>query len=553
MIKFIKKPTSIIILVLLIIGFAIAIYFHFNQEKKSNLDITAVKRATIYQIVSVTGRVKPAEKVDLAFEKGGKVSAIYADVGKQVSEGEILVTLENAELIALLNQAKANLEAEQAKLNELEKGTREEEIQTYKTKVTNAERSLLDAQKNLETMKEKSIALLNDVYSSAISSAQDAINVGKNALLTLTDIQFSHFLTSSQESVRIANAKAVAVKCLLGADNAGYWTNKFIALSEGGAYKAVKNAIENPSFENIDQALNETIFALQKVKEALDVVPITDAFTSTEKTNLITEKNNVNSKITIISGKQTAISVQKTTNEVNIKSAESAVVSAQNTLDSAKSELELKKAGNVSEEIIAQKARVESAKATVENYKAQIVKTILRAPISGMVIKQDAKVGEVISSGVSIISLFSNSEFEIETNIPEADIAKVKIGDSAKITLDAYGDNLTFEARVVKIDPAETMIEGVATYKTTLQFIKKYEGIKSGMTANVDILTDKRENVIVIPQRAVITKDEKKFVQILENGKEKEIEVEVGIKDSNGNIEVISGLNEGDKVVISSK
>lgn len=202
--------------------------------------------------------------------------------------------------------------------------------------------------------------------------------------------------------------------------------------------------------------------------------------------------------------------------------------------------------------ILSQQAQIKQAEANVENYQAQIAKTIIRAPISGTVTKQDAKVGEIVSANTPLVFLISTSQFEIEANIPEADIAKVKLGNAAKVTLDAYGSDVSFDVKVVAIDPAETIIDGVATYKTTFQFIDidKDERVKSGMTANIDISTEKRENVIVIPQRAVITKNGDKIVRVLNNETPKEVKVKTGLRGSDGNIEIIEGVSEGDKVII---
>ncbi len=133
-------------------------------------------------------------------------------------------------------------------------------------------------------------------------------------------------------------------------------------------------------------------------------------------------------------------------------------------------------------------------------------------------------------------------------------MAKVKIGDSARITLDAFGNDLVLEAKITKIDPAEIVIEGVATYKTILQFVKENVGIKSGMTANLDILTAQKENVIVVPRRTVVLKNGDKFIRILDSdGIVKEVKVETGLAGSDGNIEIVSGINEGDKVITSIK
>lgn len=134
--------------------------------------------------------------------------------------------------------------------------------------------------------------------------------------------------------------------------------------------------------------------------------------------------------------------------------------------------------------------------------------------------------------------------------MPEADIAKVKIENQAEITLDAYGNDELFVANVIAIDPAETVIDGVSTYKVTLQFSHENGRIKSGMTANINILSDKRENIIAIPQRAVTIKNGDKIVRIVDGEVILDRIVETGLRGSNGNIEIISGISEGDNVII---
>ena len=158
-----------------------------------------------------------------------------------------------------------------------------------------------------------------------------------------------------------------------------------------------------------------------------------------------------------------------------------------------------------------------------------------------------------MGANVSIISLISESEFEIEARVPEADIAAVKIGDFAQVTLDAYGNDVVFEARVVAIDPAETIVEGVATYKTTFAFLVKDARVRSGMTANIDVVTDRREGVVVVPRRAVITRGDEAFVRIMNSaGVVGEVKVKIGLVGSDGNAEIIGGIREGDAAVISS-
>ncbi|MFA6432176.1 MAG: efflux RND transporter periplasmic adaptor subunit, partial [Candidatus Margulisiibacteriota bacterium] len=235
---------------------------------------------------------------------------------------------------------------------------------------------------------------------------------------------------------------------------------------------------------------------------------------------------------------------------ISITDAEQALATANSDLSVEENDLILAKAGTIPEQISAQEAQVDKAGADVDLYKAQIVKTYLRSPIDGVVTKQDTKLGEIVSANAIIVSVISDTKYEMEVNVPEADIAKVKIGNSAKVTLDAYGSDVIFDAHVVSIEPAETIVEGVATYKTTLQFDKKEDSVKSGMTANIDILTDKKIGVLIIPQRSVLTKNGEKFVLIdAGSAQPEQKKIEIGLRGSDGMSEVISGLVEGDRII----
>ena len=96
------------------------------------------------------------------------------------------------------------------------------------------------------------------------------------------------------------------------------------------------------------------------------------------------------------------------------------------------------------------------------------------------------------------------------------------------------------------------MRDGVSTYRAILQFTDRDERIRSGMTANVRILTEKKENVISIPRRIVVERDGKKYVSV-QTGEDEIVEKEVttGSVSSSGAIEILTGLNEGDIVVLS--
>lgn len=200
-------------------------------------------------------------------------------------------------------------------------------------------------------------------------------------------------------------------------------------------------------------------------------------------------------------------------------------------------------------EVPVQVAMVEAAHATLLNYRSELSKTTLVSPIDGIISRQEAKIGQVVSSNTSLVSIISK-DFQIEAFIPEVLISGIKVGNTASITLDAYGEQDIFEAKIVHIDPAETIRDGVSTYKVKLAFSSPDERVRSGMTANVQIETFRKGPVRLIQERAVFRENSETFVYILsgENGQEK-VMVDIGERDSMGNVELISNLPEESKLI----
>lgn len=508
-----KNKRTILIVSAIVVVLAVAGYFLFRGEKGPTFETVAVERGDVTQEVSVTGTVKPAEDVYLSFENGGKVSRIYADVGDKVRVGDILIQLDNSEINAQLAGAQAALETQEAELAELKAGSRAEEINVKEAEVSSAEAALDQAKKSLVGKLQNAYTVSDDaVHNRADSFFRVPPIPAPHLVFSIADIQ----LKIDIESRRLALESALASwQSSLG---------QLTATSDLAYYISVAKT----NLDQVSSFLNKANLALNGLTGGAEISQTTiDAW----KTGIATARTNVSASIDDVSGADTTLSTK------------------QSALELAQQELNLTKAGSTKEEIDAQQAQVNKARADVLNYEAQMEKTIIRSPMDGLVTKQDAKVGEIVSANENLVSVISANNFEIEANIPEADIAKVKLGDPARITLDAYGEDVVFGAKVVKIDPAETVIEGVSTYKTTLQFDMKDERIKSGMTANMDIMTDKRKNVVVIPQRAVISRGQDKFV-LVDNGtiNPEERKIETGLRGVEGNVEVISGLMAGERI-----
>lgn len=214
---------------------------------------------------------------------------------------------------------------------------------------------------------------------------------------------------------------------------------------------------------------------------------------------------------------------------------------------------ETKKTDEEQNLINAQKALVEKSRADVKTQRAKIEEMTLVSPIDGVITAVNGEVGEIAKPEMIVVSIISEGVPHIEVDVPETAVARVDIGQRTRITLDAFDDGTEWAGRVTKIDPAEIVKGGAVYYRTTISFDEEDRRIRPGMTVNVWIETDVVENAILVPASAVQKKDVKKTVRILQENRVEEKEVVVGVKNDSGTIQIVSGVSEGDQVILDSK
>ena len=475
-------------------------YFFLSPGGEEVPDTVLVRRGEVSQTVSVTGKVKAAAEANLSFEKSGRVAVVHKKVGERVFAGDALVSLENGAVAGDLGSARASAKAEQAVLDQLNIGAKAEDIAVYEIAVENARTDVS-----------------NDIRN-GYSSADDAIRNKVDQFFSnprSSSPQLNFPVGDSQQKIEVESLR-VSIEAMLSD-----WNKKLTLLSFSSDLLYEAEYARN-ILKSIQTFLDKVAFLVNALSPS----------GSLSQTTIDTYKSSVS------------------TARSNINTALDSLTSSEEELKNAGSALTQKKAKATKEEIAAEEAKVEAALAKVDSLEAEYKKTVLRSPITGIVTKQEAKVGEIASLGVNIVSVISDAKYEIEANIPEADISKIKVGNSASVTLDAYGSDVVFEAVVSSIDPAETVIDGVSTYKTVLQFKAPDARIRSGMTANTDIAGERRRNVLFLPGRVVATKDGIKTVNVIAGKDTYEVTVTTGLRGSNGDIEILSGLSEGETVKI---
>ncbi len=150
-------------------------------------------------------------------------------------------------------------------------------------------------------------------------------------------------------------------------------------------------------------------------------------------------------------------------------------------------------------------ASLQTRKAALDQARIDLSRTEIRSPIDGVVIQRSIDLGQTVAASLQAPLLFiiaqDLSRIQIEAKVDEADIGSIKDGDNATFTVDAFQDQ-TFQGRVVQVRLASTTVQNVVTYSVMIQADNPREMLIPGMTANVRIVTNRRENVVRAPNDA---------------------------------------------------
>lgn len=436
--------------------------------------VYTVQPKEFVQTVSLTGKVIAAKNVDMAFEIAGRVSRVTVKVGDLVKKGQVIASLENGDYSSALQKNYALASSESARLKDIQSGGQRADVMLAQNEIDKARREVV-------LNKQAFLDQLQDIYSKADDAVRFKIdNSFRNPRSVNPEFMYLIDQNSAlRDSLTAQRIKVGEMLSVWGAD------------------------ITGSNLANIRSYITTTQKFINDVNSAISIVAEKTNSTDSTYSDIMSKKSDIGLARTSFATAVTALN-----------QAELAYNTSVSSLQLAEQRLEVKSAGT-NTDLDVQKANVESAQAGIGSAQAMIAKTIIRAPFDGVITKIDVKEGEISSPNTPVVGLLNDGEYQIETFVSENDIAKLSVDQKAKVTLDAYGRDQYFDATIISVDPAETIKDGVSTYRTKIQFTQKDPRIKSGMTANIEIETDRRQGVLSIPQSALFLEKGVKKVNVL--------------------------------------
>jgi HlyD family secretion protein len=505
------------ILIIATIGLVAIAIVLIGKNGQSKEETVAVKTGSIEETARVSGIVRPVNSAALALEKSGTIAQVRKKTGDKVSAGELILSLQNGTELAALQSAEAELMSQKARYDELSRGARPEEILIKESELRKARQDL------------------NGAYQNTPAVISDAYNKADSAINRQIDRLFSNSRTANPDLTFLVSNQQFRNDTISG---------KILLNDTLEKFREINDIIGRISTEtDKETALAKTADHLRSIQSFLTVVSATldtainlqEDSLSLYKDSVSSARNNVNASLQNVLAHAEAIAGHK----INVERIER--------------ELTLSKTGSRAEILTQQESTIKMAEAGVRNAQAALQKTLIRSPINGVVSKVDAKQGEIASPNQILVWVISDGNFNIEADIPEADLPKISVGNEALVTFDSFSSKEPLTATVTSIDPAETVIDGVSTYKTTFSLEKPDKSVRSGMNATLVVKSNEIKNALILPQRALTTSNGQRTVLLqTATGTTPRI-ITTGKRGSDGMIEIISGLEEGDVVVIPKR
>lgn len=479
---------------IIIVVIIVILYFLLKTPASVKNTVTDIaKVSNLKETVLATGQVVSNTDLNLSFNSTGNVKSIKVKVGDKVKAGQVLATLDQGAEQAALTSARGALAAAQARLKKTIEGASNEEIAL--------------SQVTLNQTKLTQETLVNNAYQSLLNSTPEAV---------------------PEDGTTNYNPPIISGTYNLGKEGKIYLK---VYYSSGGRSFVVSGLAEGTG-----------------LVDSITPQPIGNSGLYIKFP--IYSSSDVDTWVIDIPNKKAPDYL------ANYNAYQSTISQAKFSVDQRTAELALKKASARSSDIDLANADILSAKGQVEAAESRYNDTIITAPADGTITKLDVKIGELAQAQKEVMVLQDVSNIYLETNINEANIASLNIGMPVDITYDSLGTDRLFKGTITKIDPSSTLVSGVVNYKVTASTDQLAE-IKPGMTANMTILVKEKDNIIAVPSRSIITKDNgDRIVRIITNTKKKkwkEIPVVTGMEGDGGLIEVISGVSSGDEFVLLTK
>jgi HlyD family secretion protein len=517
-----RSPWRIVLPIALVVAIALALAYLFLRPT-TTVTTAVVTRGTIISSVETTGKLQADLSAKLSFRSSGTVGKVLAKQGDKVKAGDVLAELDTDALQRQLMQAQAQLEISKLKLQQAKKGPQPADIAAATANLNGAVAALNSVRAGGRA---EDIAAAQALYNQA-QSKLDALKKGPSA----TDLSAAQARLDQAK----ANRDAVVASTTNATEQARILLEQAKASTENWLDPAGKVEQARLNYDAAQQSQTAQVNAANaQVTEAQAALDKLKAGPTTEDLRQAQEALN-----------------QAKANLDKVKSGATPqeIAEAQSRVDAAQAALDKVKVGPADTDLAILEQQINLAQLSVDNASAQLADAQLTSPIAGTVLSIDLDVGEQVGAMQPIATVADTTSLRVKADVDEIDVGRVSVGQPVTVTLDSY-PGVKMPGKIDDLAPGATLKQGSTVYQATISFTPA-QGVtpREGMAASVDITAQRKDNVLLLPNRAFETVGRRQYVTLKEGDNTRKVEVETGLSNST-DTEVISGLREGQTVLL---
>lgn len=559
--------TAAIILTVLIFGGGYYYYKYINVAPVATRYVLAkAEKGMLIVSVSGTGQVSATSQVDIKPKVSGDIVFVNVKNGDEVKAGTLLFQLDDKDAAKSVRDAETNLESAKLSLEKLKQPA-------DTLSVLQSENSLIQAQETKQNSQED----LQKSYDDGFNTVSNAFLDLPSMVTGLNDLIFGNTFAPNRQNINYYSDSIKMydpIKAARYTDDAlnSYQTARTMYDKNFNDYKLASRFSDRTVIESlISETYDTTKNIAEAVKNMNNLIQLYQSILTDQGVDVSPFSNTQLTTLNGYTGKTNTHLSSLLNIKTTIQSDKDAIVSADRLIEEKTQSLAKLKAGADPLDIQSQQLSIKQRENALLDAKSNLVNYYVRAPFDGVITKITNKKGDSLSSGAVVATLLTKQKIATIT-LNEVDVVKAKSGQKATLTFDAI-EGLSITGEVVELDSIGTVAQGVVTYGVKIVFDTQDERVKSGMSVSVAIITEARQNVLLVPNSAVKQQGGASYVEIApstplgasEGGNVVSLAgssssgviltsapcnqtVEAGLSNDTMT-EIIFGLNEGDNVV----
>lgn len=576
-----------------------------NKKGEMRYVLAAVEKGTLITSVSGSGQISASNQVDIKPKVSGDVLSVDMKNGQEVKAGDVLIRLDTKDVYKTIRDAQSNLENAQLSLEKLKQPASDYSIWQAQNALDSAKHNLDKLKLSQETAIQTAQQTIQKDQDNMDKAVEDALNTITNVFLglptittKLNDILYGNEISDGELTVTHGQNNIVALASSVSALNqeklqifqASAENDYKIARSKYDVNLENYNKVTRYSNQaTIESLLTETIETVKAVAQAAksenSFLGAWVDYRSQQKWPVFVKVKDYQAGLSANIGQANNYLSSLLSIETSLEDSRESVASSRKDLDemeqnnpfdlaTAEATIKDKKvfladllAGADVLDIKSQELSIDQKQDALADAREKLVDYTVRAPFDGvLIVNTDIKLGDPLGASTAVATIITKQRIA-EISLNEVDVAKIKVSQKVNLTFDAISD-LNLTGIVAEVDPLGTATQGVVSYNIKIIFDAQDDRVKPGMSVTASIITDVRQDVLMVPNAAIKSQGSTNYVEVLADEPAtnqlsasalsssgitsatppKQQAVEIGLSNDSMT-EIISNLQIGDRVV----